>query len=312
MSTLSEIKSHSPLFSEAEPDRAQLTPAAAMRQAEEIIRSNSKTFYFATALLTEPARQGIRGLYGFCRATDDLVDKAPDAETGLAQLETWRAQTTRPAEEQSHPILYTWARIREQYPVDTHYEQELIDGVAMDLQFRPYATWADLECYCYHVASTVGLLSIPIIGLAPGVTFQEASPYAIRLGVALQLTNILRDVGEDAQQGRVYFPQEDLRRFGLSRQEILDGVYDPRFIALMRYEIERARTLFHSALPGIRLLHPAARPAVGAAALLYREILREIERIQYQVHRIRAHTSAWRKLAMLPGILLAIATLKRP
>jgi phytoene synthase len=283
-----------------------------MQQAEELIRANSKTFYFATGLLPEAARQGIRGLYGFCRATDDLVDKAPSPELGLAQVEAWRAEVSRPVEEQTHPILYTWARIREQYRVDRRFEQELIDGVSMDIRFQPYETWADLECYCYHVASTVGLLSMPIIGLAAGASFQTASPYAIQLGVALQLTNILRDVGEDAQSGRVYIPQEDLRRFGLRTQDVLNGVVDSRFSALMRFEIERARSLFHAALPGIKLLHPTAQPAVGAAALLYREILREIERIQYQVHRIRAHTSAWRKLSMLPGILLTIAALKRP
>ncbi len=289
-----------------------MLPEIAQKQAEQVIQAHSKTFFFATALLPRAPRQGIRALYGFCRATDDLVDTAEPGCAGLAEVENWRKEVSLPPDLQTDPILYTWARVRQVYPVNRCFEQELIDGVARDVQFQSYAAWGELEKYCYQVASTVGLLSMPVIGLAKGVRFEQAAPYAIRLGIALQLTNILRDVGEDARRGRVYFPQEDLQRFGLTRQDILNGIYNENFIALMRFEIARAHELYRQALPGIRLLHSSARAAVGAAALLYRAILDEIERIQYQVHTRRAYTSGWKKLRMLPGILLTTWRLKPP
>jgi len=298
----------------AETSYAQkiLSPRLAQEQAERVIRANSKTFFFATGLLPAAPRQAIRALYGFCRATDDLVDTSEPGKAGIEELERWRNLVNLNPEKQTNPILYTWAQVRSAYPIDRHYERELIDGIAQDICFEPYQTWGELKNYCYAVASTVGLLSIPIIGLAKGATFQRAAPYAIQLGIALQLTNILRDVGEDARRGRVYFPQEDLESFGLSLQDIANQVSDERFKGLMRFEIARARRIYAEALPGIQLLSPSARPAVGAAALLYRAILDEIEAIDYQVHRTRAHTTAWKKFRMLPGILATIGSLTPP
>jgi phytoene synthase len=281
----------------------------AFAYTERITRQHSKTFYLATALLPGEARRAIRALYAFCRATDDLVD---NEGATLADVEHWRAEAARPSHGQRNPILLCWTLIREQYGVDVRYQNELIDGIALDLSKRRYATWIELERYCYLVASTVGLLSMPIIGLARGACPDEAAPYAIQLGVALQLTNILRDVGEDAARGRVYLPQSDLARFGLTAADILNGVHDERLISLMRFEIERAREVYDAALPGIALLSPAARPAVGAAALLYRAILDRIESIGYRVHAQRASTSSLGKLLMLPSILWRVATLRQP
>jgi 15-cis-phytoene synthase len=299
-------------YAETKMAHPALSAALAQQQAEQVIRAHSKTFFFATALLPRNARHGIRALYGFCRSTDDLVDSAESGCAGIAELEIWRAQTALEDHGQTNPILFAWAQVRRAYQVNRQYEQELIDGVARDLQFVPYPTWESLQQYCYQVASTVGLLSMPIIGLAKGATFAQAAPFAIQLGIALQLTNILRDVGEDARRGRVYFPLEDLHRFGLTLEDIRNELYNDNFIALMRFEIERARQLYRQALPGIRLLNPSVRPAVGAAALLYRAILDEIEQIDYRVYQIRAHTSGLKKLAMLPGIFATIWTLKDP
>jgi phytoene synthase len=281
----------------------------AYQATEQVIRSHSKTFFFATGMLPPQARRGIRSLYAFCRSSDDLVDCA---STTRADLEAWRAEVALPAERQRNPLLYSWACVREEYAINRQYEQELLDGIEMDLDFKPYRSWDELSLYCYRVASTVGLLSMPVIGYAQGGSFEQAAPFAIQLGIALQLTNILRDVGEDAGRGRVYFPEDDMARFGLGAHDILNGVHDSRFIALMRFEIQRARTLYEQALPGIIFLSPAARPAVGAAALLYRAILDQIERLEYRVHTHRAHTSGLQKLAMLPGILSRVYSLKRP
>ena len=279
---------------------------AAQRLTEHMIRGQSKTFYFATGLLPEPQRKAIRALYAFCRATDDLVD-CEDAT--IADLQNWHAQVNLTPEEQTDPTLFCWASVRQEYGVDRRYEQELIDGVRMDLEFRPYQTWENLEDYCYHVASTVGLLSMPIIGLAPRVSFEQAAPYAIKLGISLQLTNILRDIGEDARMRRIYLPETDLLHFGLTQQDIHNQVFDQRFIALMQFEIVRARQLYKEALPGITMLSSAVRPAVGAAAMLYATILDEIEAIHYQVYQIRAHTSTWRKIQMLPAIIFHVLSL---
>jgi 15-cis-phytoene synthase len=293
------------------PDMALLTSEkwlSASRQAEDLIRANSKTFYFATALLPARARSAIRALYGFCRKTDDLVDRQDATDQ---DLEVWRKQLQLRIEDQDDPVLYCWSVTRQIYGIDRLYEQELIDGMAMDLAHTTYPTWHALEFYCYHVASTVGLLSMAITGLVPGARFETAMSYAIDLGIALQLTNILRDVGEDLQRGRIYLPEEDLQRFDLSPGDIHRQVVDERFINLMKFEITRARQYFQKSLPGITLLSASSRPAVGAAALLYQAILDEIEHNHYDVFRIRAHTSGWRKLSMLPGILLRVFTLKQ-
>jgi phytoene synthase len=282
---------------------------AALSATEKVIRSHSKTFFFATALLPLAERRAIRSLYAFCRASDDLVDCA---DTTQQDLDRWRVEVNLPSDRQADPILISWSSVRESYQIDTRYERELLDGIEMDLSFKSFETWQELETYCYLVASTVGLLSMPVIGIADGATFEQAAPYAIKLGIALQLTNILRDVGEDAERGRVYFPEEDLRRFGLTNQDILDKVNDQRFIDLMRFEIDRARRLYREAFPGIALLSRHARPAVGAAALLYQAILDRIESIDYKVHEERAHTTGWQKLLMLPGILLRVVFLNRP
>ncbi len=279
----------------------------AQTESEKVIQESSKTFYFATRLLPAKKRIAIVALYAFCRTTDDLIDHS---EATLSDLEAWRAQVNLKPEDQSNPLLLLWSQVREEFGIDRRYEQELIDGVAMDLSKRGYRTWEELQEYCYRVASTVGLLSIPIIGLARGATFEQAAPYAIQLGIALQLTNILRDVGEDASRGRVYIPEEDLTNFGLTRQDILHRVYDERFVGLMKFEVARAKSLYQKALPGILYLDQSVRAAVGVAALLYKAILDEIETIEYRVFDQRAYTTAWQKIKLLPGILYKVITLQ--
>jgi phytoene synthase len=277
----------------------------AYTEAERVIRNHSKTFHMASSLMPLEQRRAIRALYGFCRATDDLVDRQGAT---LAEVEAWRARVIAPVHESDPAVLKVWKWTRQYYNVDPRYESELIDGVCMDLERSTYATWEELQRYCYGVASTVGLLSTPIIGLVKGITFEKAAPYAIKLGIALQLTNILRDVGEDALLGRVYLPSEDLQRFSLTQADILNGVQDERFIHVMQFEITRAHRLYEEAWPGIAMLASSGRVAVAAAAIFYKAILDEIETIQYQVYRLRARTSKWRKLVLLPEIILRVWT----
>ena len=270
---------------------------------------------FGYSLLGLPLaqRQALTAVTAFCAETTQLVDECRDSGVARTKLDWWRAELDRLfAGQPQHPVTRALQPRLTAFNLPEEYFREILDGVAMDLRQHRYETWADLRHYCYLVASTVGLLSMPIIGLAPGATFAQASAYAITLGIALQLTNILRDVGEDATRGRVYLPLEDLRRFDLTPEDIVHGVHDDRFIALMRFEIERAQTLFEEALPGIALLAPAARPAVGAAALFYRAILERIEANHYQVHTQRAHTTGLQKLMLLPGILWKVWRIPTP
>ncbi len=180
----------------------------------------------------------------------------------------------------------------------SRYAEQLIDGVARDLAHSRYQTFDELASYCYGVASTVGLMSMHIIGFAGN----EAIPYAIKLGVALQMTNILRDVGEDWRTGRVYLPQAELAEYGLSEADLAAGEVTDRWRAFMQFQIARNRRLYVESLPGVGLLHKEGRFAICAAAELYQGILDAIERADYDVFSHRAYVGKWGKLRMLPRI----------
>jgi 15-cis-phytoene synthase len=275
----------------------------AYRECREITRYHSKSFFLASRLLPRPKRRAMEALYAFCRTSDDYVDNHSDAAAALAH---WVAQVQHPAPLRDQPVLLAWADTCERYQLPCDLANELLAGVAMDLTIRRYESFAELWVYCYRVASVVGLLSMRIIGFEPG-----AEVYAIRLGIALQLTNILRDIGEDAQRGRIYLPLEDLRRFNLSEADILQGVRDDRFRAMMRYQIDRAEQLYRMSWPGIVMLNPDGQMAVAAAALLYRGILHKIVANDFDVFSKRAHLSAIEKLMLLPTIRYQLQRLRR-
>jgi phytoene synthase len=265
-------------------------------QAEQVTRHNSKSFYLASALLPPAKRRAARVLYAFCRFTDDIVDE-PGVDAAR-QLALWRARalTVQPAANDA--LLQAWHDVRVRHRIPVTYVRHLLDGISLDLTLSRYETFDELARYCYGVASTVGLMAMHIIGFRD----RSALPYAVKLGVALQLTNILRDVGEDYLQGRIYLPQEDLRRFGYSENDLARGITDARFRALMDFEIARTRQLYAEAWGGIRLLSRDGRFAIAAAADLYRAILEKIEQNGYDVFNQRAHLSAAEKLLRLPRL----------
>ena len=272
---------------------------------------HSKSFYLSTALLPREQRRAIRAFYAFCRAADDIAD-APLPGTGAAsRLADWRTRSRLPGPAQDNPILSAWADTRDRYGVPQQYIEELIDGCEMDLHVRRYETFAALQDYCYRVASTVGLVSMQIIGTvsADPARRARAAASAIRLGIALQLTNIMRDVGEDLALGRIYLPQEDLRRFGYGESDLRHGVVDDRFRALMRFEIARAQAIYERDYHAIAWLRPEGRLAVGAAISLYRNILDCIAANDYDVFRRRAHLSLTAKLCRLPAIYRRVRAL---
>jgi phytoene synthase len=268
--------------------------------AREITRAASKSFYLSTLLLPRPKRQAIQALYAFLRTTDDIIDEGGDGATLIA-LERWRARSRRPAARQDHPVLLAWADTRDRYGMPQALAEELIDGVAMDLTISRYTSFAELERYCYCVASTVGLMSIYILGCeGGGRAMDEATPYATRLGLAMQLTNVLRDVGEDARAGRIYLPLDELGAAGYSEAELLAGAITPAFRRFLDEQIARADGLYDASLPGITFLRADSRFAVAAAAATYRGILPKIVANGYDVFDRRAHLTLREKLLLLP------------
>jgi 15-cis-phytoene synthase len=275
--------------------RHEAALAKAYRHCEAMTRQNSKTFYLASGLLEGSKRDAVRALYAFCRTVDDIVDNdEPDAH---AKLALWRQHMAHAGSEHE-PVALAWQHARLAFHVPAVYAEQLIDGVQRDMTQVRYQTFAELATYCYGVACTVGLMSMHVIGFA-GL---HAIPYAIRLGTALQLTNILRDVGEDWRRGRVYLPQDELSAFGLSDEDIEAGAVSAKWQRFMRFQIERNRRLYDQSMAGVALLNADGRFAIQAAADLYRGILDEIERNGYDVFSRRASVSKTGKLKRLPAI----------
>ena len=279
---------------------------------EAIAAENSRSFFIASRFLPFAKRRSVRALYAFCRRSDDIVDRPPlgkhDPEALRKAVASWRSRSLAPVADLRDPVVLAWSDARYQFGIPSRYAEQLIQGVARDITHWRYETFADLTTYCYGVAATVGLMSMHIIGFS-GV---EAIPYALKLGVALQLTNILRDVGEDWKASRLYLPQEDLQRFGLEERDIEARIVDDRWRAFMRFQIGRTRQLYEEALPGIALLHADGRFAIGAAAELYRAILADIEAHDYDVFSRRAYVNAWGKLRRLPAIWWRSKTMRGP
>lgn len=281
------------------PD-AQAVAADVLERAyaysDALTAAHSRSFYLASSLLPDEKKRAVRALYAFCRVTDDVVDRP--AGDPAAGLEAWRERAlsyTPPADDL---VAIAWADARLRFDIPPHYAEQLMSGVARDLFQNRYDTFEDLAAYSYGVASTVGLMSMHITGF----THKHAIPYAVKLGVALQMTNILRDVAEDWRNGRVYLPQQELWAFGLSEADLAAGVVTERWREFMRFQVLRNRQLYEEAWPGIGLLHADGRFAIGAAAGLYRGILDDIERHDYDVFSRRAYVGTTDKLVRLPGI----------
>lgn len=262
----------------------------------ELTRYHSRSFFMASQLLKGDKRTAVRALYAFCRMTDDIVD-FPQDDT-FPTLDAWRevALTWDPPADDA--IAVAWSDARAKFDIPRRYAEQLMDGVARDLHQVRYETFADLATYCYGVASTVGLMSMHIIGFES----DEAIPYAVKLGVALQLTNILRDVAEDWERGRFYLPLEELEAFGLTEEDVARGVVDDRWRSFIHFQIERTRQLYRDSWPGIAMLNKEGQFSIAAAAGFYQAILDDIEAHDYDNFSRRAHVSQWGKLRMLPSL----------
>jgi phytoene synthase len=262
-----------------------------------ITAEHSKSFYLASSLLPEEKRSAVRALYAFCRTVDDIVDESNIAERD-EHLNYWRSVVQTGAHGTQDLVAAAWSDTLARYHIPRHYALQLIDGVNRDMTQTRYQTFDDLTTYCYGVASTVGLMSMYIVGFKTN----EAVPYAIKLGVALQMTNILRDVGEDYRSGRLYLPREELIQYGIREEDIAAGRITDAWRQFMKFQIDRTRQLYEEAWPGVKLLEREGQLAIGAAATFYAGILDAIEANDYDNFNTRASLSAWEKASRIPAL----------
>jgi phytoene synthase len=286
-------------------EQPRCATSADWRRCEAIAREHGRTFFLASRFLPPARRRAILAAYAYCRTADDIVDLAPTAglDAVAASLARWGEQLAEPRD----PIAVAFAAARARFAVPVEPVHDLLAGIRMDLTPARFASWKELREYCHLVAGTVGLIVAPILGCRDS----RALEHAAGLGIAMQLTNILRDVAEDARGGRLYLPLDELEAFGCDPDAILAGrPGDPdRFAELMAFQIARARSIYAEARRGIPALAPSGRLTTLAASRLYGGILAEIEALDYDVFRTRARVPTARKLRALPGIVAAFARL---
>jgi 15-cis-phytoene synthase len=278
------------------------TLAASYAHCQQVARRAARNFFYSFLVLPRAKRRAMYALYAFLRHTDDLGDNQQPLEVRRAALARWRDSLAAALRGQfDSPILPALADTVARCSIPPACLHAVIDGVAMDLEERTYETFDELRVYCEKVASAVGLACIHVWGFRDSAALEPAR----KLGIAFQLTNILRDLKEDADLGRVYLPLEDLRRFGYAREELTRGVRDARFGALMRFQIARAEQFYREGLQLERWLAADGQAALGAMAGIYRELLDEIKRRDGDVFSGRVSVSRWRKARIAARWLLA-------
>ncbi|PPR93916.1 hypothetical protein GOBAR_AA26755 [Gossypium barbadense] len=274
----------------------------------EVCAEYAKTFYLGTLLMTPERRRAVWAIYVlwyavWCRRTDELVDGPNASHITPRALDRWEKRLDDLFEGRPYDMLdAALSDTVSKYPVDIQPFKDMIEGMRLDLRKSRYMNFDELYLYCYYVAGTVGLMSVPVMGIAPESKASVESVYnaALALGIANQLTNILRDVGEDARRGRIYLPQDELARFGLSDDDIFRGQVTDKWRNFMKDQIKRARMFFDEAEKGVSELNAASRWPVWASLLLYRQILDAIEENDYNNFSKRAYVGKVKKFASLP------------
>ncbi len=272
---------------------------AAFEYARKITAHYSKSFYFSAQMLPREQRWATFALYGFCRHCDNLID-TPRQRTeteilGEIQRLTEELQIAYNTGESQDPIIRVFILVAKAYGIPIAYPLDLLNGVAMDVQQTRYKTFDELSLFCYRVAAVVGLMMTHVLGYKD----ERAFDYARQLGIAMQLTNILRDIKEDKEMGRLYIPEADLVQFGVTEQDIFNEKMTPQLRALMKFQVERAHQYYTEAIPGISLLKTESQYAIYSAARIYRGILRKIEDRDYNPFLNRVFVSSTQKVGIL-------------
>jgi phytoene synthase len=279
--------------------------SAEFESARRICAHHAKSFYFASRFLPRLKRFAAYAVYAFCRLLDDAADEAASnelAESRILAFEqtleaVYRSEAVRLPDAEQERAIRAFQITAQVHNIPELYFRDLAHGVRMDLTLSRYATWSELETYCYHVAGVVGLVMCSIFGLESA----GAKTNAVAMGNAMQLTNILRDVKEDLARGRIYLPQEDLSRFGVSEPDLQRGAMTDPIRSLLQFEIERARQLYATGAKGLAALpNDGSRLTASIMAVVYAGILRAIERADYDVFSRRAGLSTGSKAARVP------------
>ena len=259
---------------------------------EKTVQSGS-SFYYAFRYLAPERRRAITALYAFCREVDDTVDECTDESIARIKLAWWRTEVSAMyAGTPTHPVMLALQPHLALYDLQQKHLQAIIDGMEMDLNQTRYLDYPAMQRYCWHVASVVGILSASIFGVSNPKTLE----YAEKLGLAFQLTNIIRDVGEDARKGRIYLPVNELQQFGVTAADLLNARHSDKFENLMRFQVERAKKVYDDAFALLPTEdRRAQRPGLMMAAI-YRTLLDEIERDNFHVLTQRISLTPLRKL----------------
>lgn len=255
--------------------------------------ASGSSFYYSFMFLPPDKRRAITALYAFCREVDDVVDECSDENVARTTLAWWRIQTAAIYEgKPQHPVTQALVPVVKQFNLPQEHLQEIIDGMEMDLSQHTYADFKALQLYCYRVASVVGLLAAEIFGYSDRKTLK----YAHDLGIAFQLTNIIRDVGEDARRGRIYLPLDELAQFGVHTSDILDGRETEGFHKLMLFQVERAQRFYEQAYAQLPAVDRKAQRTGLIMAAIYRATLNEVVASGCHVLKERVSLTPLRKL----------------
>jgi phytoene synthase len=280
-------------------------PYPAMNAAElvaTLARRSGSNFYYAFLFLPRRKREAMYALYAFCRTVDDAVDQGGGSPGDQRRvLAEWRAELRRAyLGRATQPIAVRLAEVIRDFPIPREHLEAILDGVEMDIDKRRYATFEELYEYCYRVAAAVGLASIEIFGYSD----LRARDYAVNLGIALQLTNILRDLRTDAERGRIYLPLDELRRFGYSEDDLLRGRYTQAYFELMRFQADRTHAYYRAARAALPRADRRRLAAAEIMGVIYRALLRAIEARRFRVFERRIRLSTPRRLALAAGVYL--------
>ncbi len=259
----------------------------------------SKSFYFSARFLPAERRWATYALYGFCRFADNLIDNPRNRSN--AELINEVAYFSRELKlayrsgESEHPIIKPFIVVAKKYGIPVEYPLDLLRGIQMDIEITRYETFDQLYVFCYRVASVVGLMMTHVMGYKDDKAFD----YAEKLGVAMQLTNILRDVKEDKEMGRIYLPQEELRQFGITEEDVINEIFNEKFRRFVKFQVDRAHDYYYEANKGISMLNTESQFAIYSASKIYQEILRKIEGRDYNPFLGRVFVPLIKKFAIL-------------
>ena len=281
-----------------------MSPQDAQAYCKEVSQKSGSNFYYSFLFLPHARRELMYTIYAFCREVDNAVDEPPTGSNPHEQVAHWREEVEAAYMDRAKfPVTVSLSHHLKQVDIPQEYFQELISGVEMDLTIRRYETFQDLYAYCYRVASVVGLICLKVFGTRS----EKADAYAINLGMAFQLTNILRDIGTDAQNNRIYLPQEDFVRFGYSEQDLFTHKHNPAFIEFMKFQCTRAREYYAKARQILQTLPVSDRRSLIVAEIMrgvYGRILDQIEAKNYQVFDERVSLHSFNRLLIAAKIWL--------